>query len=76
MGILERYRSNKKVSDHEEVVKHSNNLYQLKENGGNIWITYDGNLVCPSEMLNVQPVEAVQKMREMFIERTPKLPRL
>ena len=76
MSIFEKFRKNKKVKDKEDVTSFSLSLYQLKEHGGEIWLTYDGHLVCPCTMLNVSPVEAVQKMRELYVERTPKLSRL
>lgn len=44
-------------------------IYQLKEYDGQLWLTYQGGLVCPCSMLSVDPVEAVNKMRELYIER-------
>ena len=75
MGLFDFYKKDAE-KDHEEVVKSSLTKYQIKEYNGEIWLTYDGELVCPCSMLNTEPVNAVETMRELYIERTPKLPRL
>ena len=76
MGIFERYKKSKTESNHEAVVRNSQRLFQLKEYKGEIWLTFGGELVCPSSMLNEDPVKAVCTMRDLYVERTPKLPRL
>lgn len=43
-------------------------LFQLKEYNGKIWLTFNGNRVCPCDMLKEQPVEAVRQMRELYVE--------
>lgn len=76
MSILERYKLNKSEDDHNRVVRASQEIYQVKEYGGELWLTYNDNLVCPCSMLNTEPVDAVNRMRELFIKRTPKVQRL
>ena len=44
-------------------------IFQLKEYDGQLWFTYNGGLVCPCNMLSIDPVEAVNKMRELYIQR-------
>lgn len=73
MKLFENYyqkRAERQVEEdrHEAIVK-SKELFQLKESEGDVWITYDGNLVCPESMLNCDAVEAVKKMRELYIRR-------
>ena len=76
MGIFERYKQNRDESNHEDVVRNSQRLFQLTEYNGEIWLTYEGELVCPCSMLKEEPVKAVCAMRNLYVERTPKLPRL
>ena len=47
-------------------------LFQIKEKGGELWLTYSGWLVCPCSMLKEAPVDAVRKMRELYVERESK----
>ena len=65
MGIFEIYR--KKKDENRRFA--AENIYQVKEYGGELWITYNNGLVCPTSMLKVDPVEALKKMRELFIQR-------
>jgi hypothetical protein len=76
MEIFERYKKNRTENNHEEVVRNSQRLFQLKEYNGEIWFTYENELVCPCSMLKDEPVNAVCEMRKLYIERTPKLQRL
>ena len=76
MGIFERYKKNRTESNHDEVVRNSLTLFQLREHDGEIWLTYGDNLVCPCSMLKDSPVESIETMRRLYIERTPKLNRL
>lgn len=76
MSIFERYKRNKREADHEEVIRTSQYIYQIKEHNGELWLTYDRNLVCPCSMLNMEPVDAIQEMRKLYIERTPKITRI
>ena len=76
MGLFERYQKKKSENNHNDVVKYSSELFQLREYNDEIWLTYDSHLVCPCSMLNAEPVDAIKKMRELYIERTPKLTRI
>jgi len=73
MGIFKNYKENKRDKRKADVVKHSKDLYQLQEYNGEVWMTYDGHLVCPTTMLVDEAVVAIEKMRDMYIERTPKV---
>jgi hypothetical protein len=65
MSIFERiglYNSRKTEKEAEET-------YQIKEYGGELWLTFNGSLVCPCSMLNKEPVEAIKQMRELYVKR-------
>ena len=42
-------------------------MYQIKERDGEIWLTYEGCYVCPCSMLKEEPVDAICKLRDIFI---------
>ena len=73
MSIFNNYYKRKAAKNKEEVVKNSLDLYQIQEYKGELWITYDGHLVCPTSMLVDEAVVAIERMRAMYIERTPKI---
>lgn len=65
MSIFEKlglYNSRKVEQEAEET-------YQIKEYGGELWLTFNGCLVCPCSMLNQEPVEAIKRMRELYVKR-------
>ena len=65
MSILSHY---KKFTRHQRE-KVAPEVYQLKEFEGQLWLTYSGALVCPCSMLAVEPVDAVNQMRDLYIKR-------
>lgn len=76
MSIFELFKKDNSEANRKEVENASLTLYQIQEYGGEIWLTYNGNLICPCSMLNEDPVKAIGVMREMYVARTPKLPRV
>lgn len=69
MNIYKRYRLyilNKKC---RQLRHDSFFLFQITEYQNELWITFNGNLVCPCSMLNMEPVDALTKMRELYIKR-------
>lgn len=39
--------------------------FQIAEQKGELWITFDGYYVLPCSMLNLEPVDALLKIREL-----------
>ena len=72
MSIIERYKQSHAERNRRVVEDRAVGLYQLTEYGGELWLTFNGSLVCPCQMLNDEPVEAVKKMRELYISRNEK----
>ena len=70
MSIVEKFRKSQAEKKLLEDRETAGTLFQIKEYDGEIWITFDGNLICPCSMLNAEPVEAVLKMRELYIKRS------
>jgi hypothetical protein len=47
----------------------ANEIYQVKEYMGKIWLTHDGALVCPQEMLTGDITEVLNQIRVMYVAR-------
>ena len=45
-------------------------LYQIREYNGNIWLTYDGHLVCPVTMFadSAFVVTTLRTLRELYVK--------
>ena len=66
---FERRRQRKIEEKEKEVREDANTFYQVKEYNGEIWLTYDGNLICPVSMLKEGPVESLNKIRAYYMVR-------
>ena len=63
-------KAEKKAAElHDETVADAVSMYQVQEYKGELWMTYSGNLFCPCSMMKDDAVEAVRKMRELYVER-------
>ena len=60
-------------SNKKKVIEKAYSLFQIIEYKGEVWFTYDGNLVCPCSMFKEEATKAVFLMREWYVARTPKL---
>ena len=69
MSIFERYKQRQSEKVRRENEQKALDLYQLTEYNGEIWLTFNGCLVCPCSMLKDEAVDAVKKMRELYIKR-------
>lgn len=43
-------------------------LYQIKEKLGQLWITYSGVPVVPESLLNKSALEALMEIRELYVK--------
>lgn len=68
MNIFDFFRKDRV----KEATIAAESFFQIKEKGGELWLTYNGWLVCPCSMLKDTPVDAITKMRELYIERESK----
>lgn len=61
---ITKIRDERKLKKSRERVQDE---FQIAERDGEIWITFDGCYILPCSMLNMQPVEALLKIRELHI---------
>lgn len=47
----------------------SKDIYQIKEYDGEIWLTYNGALICPMALFSEKPIEVLSKIRESYVKR-------
>ena len=62
-------REKKRESVLASLVRQSNELFQIEEYAGELWLRYDGYLIMPCDMLNDTPIDALMKMRACYIAR-------
>ena len=69
---LQRSNDKQKRSDFvlKQAIEKSEELYQICEFNGDIWLTYDGHLVCPITMFadSTFAVTILKQMREYYLK--------
>ena len=64
-----RKMNQRKAREKECLFEKANEVYQLKEYMGKIWLTYKGALVCPQEMFKENIIEVLNQIRAMYVAR-------
>lgn len=68
MSILDKFSKGQADRRHRQIEDNSMFLFQITEHCGELWLTFDCRLVCPCSMLKDSPVDAIKKMRELYIK--------
>lgn len=69
MSIFEKFNRSQAEKKRLQVEEDAACLYQICENEGEIWLTFNNILAFPCSMLKDEPVDAIKKMRELYIKR-------
>ncbi len=64
-----RKMNQRKAREKECLFEKANEVYQLKEYMGKIWLTNNGALVCPQEMFKENIIEVLNQIRAMYVAR-------
>lgn len=62
-------REKKREAVLASLVRQSNELFQIEEHTGELWLKYEGYLIMPCAMLNETPIDALRKIRACYIAR-------
>jgi len=57
-----------KVDEEAQAIGEALDLFQIKEKGGEIWITYQGNAVVPESLLKKSALESLLEIRERYVK--------
>lgn len=69
MSIFEKLKIKRASSKEHRVKEMSEYAYQITEYQGQLWFTFNGILFCPCKMMDGAPIEALQEMRRLYVER-------
>lgn len=64
---MRKFKQWLKARREKELQREAQDLYQLRERGGELWLTYRNEYVCPCRMLNEQPTDVVQSLRAWWL---------
>lgn len=66
---IEARRKRMKEKRGWRLIGRSQELYQITEYNNELWLTFNGSLVCPMNMFTDEPIMALAKIRDHFVER-------
>ena len=64
-NFINRFKENK----HEAIKERANEIFQLCEYDGEMWLTFNGNLILPTSCLKDDPLATLAHIRELFVKR-------
>ena len=65
---LENLKTRRKANKEKYIKERANDIYQITEYCGRLWFTYNGSLFCPCDMMKDEPLVALNKLREGYID--------
>lgn len=66
-NLIQRWKEHQKVKREKELKERAEELFQLCEHKGEMWMTYNGYLVLPTRYINCDPILLVRQMRQAYI---------
>lgn len=70
--IIQRIQQRMQEKRVREVKERADELFQLCENNGELWLTYAGYLVIPASLLANDPILTLKQIRQYYIESETK----
>lgn len=67
-NLIQRLKEHLKAKREKELKERAEELFQLCEHEGEMWLTYDGYLVLPTRYINLDPILLVRLMRQAYID--------
>lgn len=67
-----RLRDKLQRAEEKRIEQRSKCLFQIEENDGSLWLTFDGNLICPTTMLNGDALSVLKEIRQLYIKHNSK----
>jgi len=56
----------------ENKINESKRIYQIEEFEGRFWLTFNGALICPTDLFIAEPLAALDEIRKLYVERNTK----
>ena len=55
--------------DKGKVEEDSKYVYQIQEFDGKLWLTFNGALICPTELFKDEALSTLEVIRKLYVER-------
>ena len=68
-NLIKRWKEYLKTKREKELEERAEELYQMKEHEGEMWITFDGELIMPTRFIDGDPIQVLRQIRAAYVER-------
>lgn len=68
MELFKNIKSNNQERKEKELVGRASQIFQVQEHRGELWLTVNDNPIIPASFLKDDVLEALTKVRELFIQ--------
>lgn len=68
-NLIQRWKEHLKAKRKKELEERAEELYQMKEHEGEMWITFADELIMPTRFIDGDPIQVLRQIREGYIER-------
>ena len=68
-NLIQQWKEHLKAKREKELEKRAEELYQMKEHEGEMWITFADELIMPIKFIDGDPIQVLRKIRAAYIIR-------
>lgn len=68
-NLIQRWKEHLKAKREKELEERAEELFQLCEHEGEMWITFADELIMPTRFIDGDPIQVLRQIRVAYIER-------
>ena len=68
-NLIQKWKKHLKAKREKELEERAEELYQMKEHEGEMWITFADELIMPIKFIDGDPIQVLRQIRAAYIIR-------
>lgn len=68
-NLIQQWKEHLKAKREKELEERAEELYQMKEHEGEMWITFADELIIPTKFIDGDPIQVLRQIRAAYIIR-------
>lgn len=68
-NLIKKWKKHLKAKREKELEERAEELYQMKEHEGEMWITFADELIMPIKFIDGDPIQVLRQIRAAYIIR-------
>ena len=70
--MFEELKERREINRKEQINEQAKILFQVTENNNELWLMYNGTIICPMEMFKTDPIDTLKAIRELYVANNKK----